>query len=206
MNQELTIGKERTVKSTLKSIMVVFAMAMLAIGVMAEDQPAGQGAPEGMPQMGPPAEMKQIAGLVGVWDYVMMMKMDMASDTMEKMTGNITYAYILDGAAMSSQYEGDEMMGMKFKGFGIQTYDREMKRWQMTWTDNMSGRTSIYTGQHEADKTTVEGEDMMGGQKMLTRITSFNEKPTTFDWKMESSMDGGKTWIVVGTATFTKRK
>lgn len=190
----------------IRPLLVFVGMAILAVGVMAADKPTGQTAPESMPQMGPPAEMKQIANLVGVWDYVMMMKMDMASDKMEKTTGNMTYAYILDGAAMSALYDGDEMMGMKYKGLGIQTYDREMKRWQMTWTDNMSGRTSMYTGQHEGDKTTVEGEDMMAGQKMLSRITTFNEKPTSFDWKMESSMDGGKNWMVVGTATFTKRK
>jgi len=47
---------------------------------------------------------------------------------------------------------------------------------------------------------------MMGGQKWLSRITTFNEKPESFDWKMESSMDAGKTWMTVGTATYTKRK
>lgn len=193
-------------KSRITRLLMIAAVAMMAVGVIAEDKPAGEAAPQGMPPMGPPEEMKGIAHLVGVWDYVMMMKMDMASDKMEKTTGNVTYAYILDGAAMSAQYDGDEMMGMKFKGFGLQTYDREVKQWQMTWTDNMSGRTSIYTGQREGDKTIVEGEDMYAGQKWLSRITTFNEKPETFEWRMESSMDTGKTWMTVGTANFTKRK
>ena len=193
-------------KSKITLLMAIAIIAMMVVGVVAEEKPAGQGAPQGMPEMGPPAEMKQFANLVGTWDYVMMMKMDMASDSMTKMGGNVTYAYVLDGAAMTGSYDGDEMMGMKFRGFSIQTYDREMKRWQMTWTDNMSARTSIYTGQHEGDKTVVEGEDMMGGQKWLSRITTFNEKPESFDWKMESSMDAGKTWMTVGTATYTKRK
>ena len=101
---------------------------------------------------------------------------------------------------------GGMPMGIDFKGFSIQTYDREMKRWQMTWTDNMSARISLYTGQHAGDSTVLEGEDTMGGQTWLSRITSFNEKPTSFDWRMESSEDGGKSWMVVATATYTKRK
>jgi hypothetical protein len=186
--------------------MVLIAMAVVAGSALAADQPTGQGAPEGMPPMGPPEEMKQIANLVGVWDYVMMMKMDMASEKMEKTTGNVTYAYILDGAAMSSQYDGDEMMGMKFKGFGIQTYDRETKQWQMTWTDNLAARTSIYTGQQAGDSTVLQGEDKMGGQTWWSRMIAFNQKAESYEWRMESSMDGGKTFMVVATATFTKRK
>jgi len=139
-------------KSRITLLMAIAIIAMM-VGACGREKPAGQGAPQGMPEMGPPAEMKQFANLVGTWDYVMMMKMDMASDSMTKMGGNVTYAYVLDGAAMTGSYDGDEMMGMKFRGFSIQTYDREMKRWQMTWTDNMSARTSIYTGQHEGDKT-----------------------------------------------------
>ncbi|PWB72175.1 hypothetical protein C3F09_06955 [candidate division GN15 bacterium] len=193
-------------KTLLKPFLTLAAIIILAAGVGAADQAAGEAVPQGMPPMGPPEEMKQLANLVGVWDYVMMMRMDPASEKMEKTTGIMTNAYILDGAAMSLQYEGDTINGMKYKGLGIETYDREMKCWQMTWTDNMSGRTSMYTGRREGDKTTMEGEDMMGGQKMLTRITTFNEKPTTFDSKMESSMDGGKTWAVMFTAAYTKRK
>lgn len=192
--------------STAKTILMLGAIVLTAFGLAVAQEPTGQGAPEGMPPMGPPEEMKQIANLVGVWDYEMMMKMDMASDKMEKSTGSVTYEYILEGAAMISHFDGAEMMGIDFKGFSIQTYDREMKRWQMTWTDNMSARISLYTGQHAGDSTVLEGEDTMGGQTWLSRITSFNEKPTSFDWRMESSEDGGKNWMVVATATYTKRK
>jgi hypothetical protein len=46
----------------------------------------------------------------------------------------------------------------------------------------------------------------MGGQTWLSRMTAFNQKPESYEWRMESSMDGGKTFMVVATATFTKRK
>ena len=63
--------------STTKTILMLGAIALTAFGLAVAQEPTGQGAPEGMPPMGPPEEMKQIANLVGVWDYEMMMKMDM---------------------------------------------------------------------------------------------------------------------------------
>ena len=62
--------------STTKTILMLGAIALTAFGLAVAQEPTGQGAPEGMPPMGPPEEMKQIANLVGVWDYEMMMKMD----------------------------------------------------------------------------------------------------------------------------------
>jgi hypothetical protein len=196
----------------MKKLLLVTLFALIAIStgaVMAADEKpaAGAGQPAGMPQMGAPAEMKELSGLVGTWDYTMKMKMDMASDQWMETKMTCKCAYMLDGAALSMEHESvDLMMGMKFKGFGIETYDREKKQWQMSWVDNMSGRNSLYAGERTATGATFTGEDLMGGQSYLSRLSIYNQTATSYDWKMEASMDQGKTWITVGTATFTKRK
>lgn len=193
-------------------IVAVLALALVAAVLMvptfaadpkpAAGQPAGQ-----MPPMGPPAEMKGLAGMVGTWNYTMKMKMDPSSDQFQEMKMTCKMAYILDGAALTQEHESVDLMnGMKFKGIGIQTYDRELKQWQMTWTDNMSGRTGIYTGQITGDSAVFTGEDLMMGQKFLSRITMSKMTPTSFDWKMEMSMDQGKTWMVSATSSFAKSK
>lgn len=162
---------------------------------------------EQMPPTGPPPEMKALANLVGNWEYTMKMKMDPSSDQFQDVKMTCKMAYILDGAAMTMEHESvDLMMGMKFKGFGIETYDREKKEWQMTWTDNMTGRTAVSTGQRTDSAATFTGQDVMMGQPYLSRVSMSNCKPTSFDWKMEMSIDQGKTWNVMGTATFTKLK
>lgn len=118
-----------------------------------------------------------------------------------------TYSYICDGAALQCVYAGDPMMpGMPaFSGMMLQAYDRETKMWQATWVDNMAGRISIYTGPSGGETIVLTGEDKMGGQTWLSRMTILNQTPTSYDWKMESSMDGGTTWVTSGTATYTKR-
>ncbi|MEW6051501.1 MAG: DUF1579 family protein [Candidatus Zixiibacteriota bacterium] len=197
-----------------KSLMIVALMAMaclMALPALAEEPAKPSGEQMQMPPMGPPEEMKQLAFLEGTWDVVsnFNISMDPTKEQWQESKATAVYSYIVDGAAMQCVYDGgaDMMPGMPpFKGFMLQAYNRETKKWQATWVDNMSGSISLYTGTHDAGKSVLEGEDMMGGQKWWTRMTSYDETPGAFKWKMEMSMDGGKTFVTSGTATYTKRK
>jgi hypothetical protein len=185
---------------------MVVCCAALIIAADEKATPAGQ-PPAGMPPMGPPPEMKELAPLVGDWTCTMKMKMDPSSDQWMDTKMTCKWAYVLDGAAITMETVSlDPMMGMTFKGFGIETYDREKKQWQMTWTDNMGARTSMYTGTRTAAGMTMTGEETMGGMTSLSRISTSNMTATSYDWKMEMSLDQGKTWMAVGTATYTKAK
>lgn len=192
---------------TMKMLLGCMAILMMAAVVMAAD-PA---APAGMPEMGAPAEMKKLATLEGTWDVASKFNMSMdasAGPQWVESKAVATYSYTCDGAAMICNYAGDAMMpGMPpFKGFMTQAWDRELKQWQATWIDNMSGRITIYTGTDDGTQMVMTGEDRMMGQAYLSRMTVSNRTPTSYDWKMEASMDNGKTWMEAGTAKYTKRK
>jgi len=116
----------------------------------------------------------------------------------------VTYKHILGGAAILTEFSSI-MMGMPFEGIGIQTWDRENNEWQMTWTDNMGARTGIYTGQVDDGKMVLTGEDKYQGQTMMSRITSYDLSEAKFQWSMENSMDGGKTWVLTGRATYVRK-
>ena len=98
------------------------------------------------------------------------------------------------------------MMDMPFNGVLIQSFDREKNEWQEMWVDNMGARMALYTGTREGDRMVVSTEDVWQGQTFHSRMTTFNETPTSFDWTMEISFDGGQNWGLVGEATYTKRK
>jgi hypothetical protein len=192
----------------LTKLMLAAAMLLMATMAIAEE-PAPPAEGMQMPEMGAPKEMKDLAFLEGAWDVAAKFNMSMDGKTEQWMDSKAvaTYSYILDGAAMQCTYNGDPMMpGMPaFKGFMLQMYDRETKQWQAVWTDNMGARAAIYTGAHTEGQTVLQGEDKMGGMTMQSRVSTFNQTPTKFDWKMEMSMDGGKTWAVNGTAVYTKK-
>ena len=196
----------RTVTCVLCLLLIGFAVGAAADdSTKAESMPGHEGMGE-VPPMGAPPEMKELAFLEGDWTVAGKMKMEPTQTDWTDYTGSCTYKYIAEGAAMYSTYvAGEPMMGMMFVGIGIQTYDRERKEWQHNWLDNMSGRQVMYIGTQEENGTVFTGSDLWGGQTMHSRVTTWDETPTSFEWKMEHSMDGGENWWKSMVATYTKK-
>ena len=155
--------------------------------------------------MSAPEQMKQVEFLEGIWDVDMKIKMDENSDDWTETKGTATYNMDTDGCAINMIYKSD-FMGQEYIGRMIQCFDSETGRWQSVWLDNMSARISLYTGEKGTNKTIFTGEDIYKGQKFLSRISTSNETPESFDWEMEHSTDGGKTFMTSGKAHYTKRQ
>lgn len=190
-------------KTRLSSVLLLAALLLFAVAVVAQEEPSTDQA--GMPPMGPPEQMKEVADMVGTWDVATKMKMDPSQTEWMEAPATATFSYILDGAALRMDYSMD-MMGMPFTGMSITTYDREKGHWQEVWVDNMGGRLTMMTGQIEGDKRVMSGVDMWQGEEYLNRQTSVMTGEGTFEWTMESSKDGGKTWFTSMTGVYTKRK
>ena len=188
----------------MKSLRIVLAALAVCLSLTAIAT-AEEKTESAMPEMGAPKEIKELSWLVGTWDVIMKTKWDPNATDWAEEKGTATYSYAVDSSAIMMHYQG-MTMGMPFKGLMVQTYDRETKMWQSSWVDNFGARQVLYTGNRANGKTVLTGEDMMQGQKMTTRIMTFNESPTKFEWSMEGSIDGGKTFMTSATAVYTKRK
>jgi hypothetical protein len=180
-------------------MMSAFLGAMLVPGLA-----LAQGEEHAMPEMGPPKQMKELTVMNGVYDVEMKYKMDPTAADWTTTNGLATVKMVLDGAAQQMDWQG-EMMGQKFTGMGLTTYDREAKAWQNTWVDSMSGRITMASGEMADGKMVFSGANMMQGMKIHTKQTSYNITEKGFDWKYEMSMDGGETYMTAMTATYTKR-
>lgn len=185
--------------SRLMLVVAALCLTLMAIAIAQEKTESAT------PEMGAPKEIKELSWLVGTWDVVMKTKWDPTATDWAEEKGTATYSYAVDSSAIMMHYLG-MTMGMPFKGLMVQAFDRETKMWQSSWVDNFSARLVLYTGTRANGKTVLTGEDLMQGQNMTTRMTTFNETPTKFEWSMESSMDGGKTFMTAATAVYTKRK
>ncbi len=159
----------------------------------------------GMPQMGATDEIKALSWLVGEWDVASEFRMDPKQDWM-KSTATAVYKYSVDGCVLEMDYTSD-IMGMKYFGKLIETYDRKNKQYQAVWIDNMAARMSYTTGNKVADSTILSGiEKMPDGSEVISRVITYNETKTSFDWQIDMSNDGGKTFWTNGRAKYTKKK
>jgi hypothetical protein len=186
-----------------RTAMILVGLLILSVQAFAADTTLTL--TQGMPQMGPPAEMKQVDYLIGTWDYSMKMKMTPEDTSWMESKGTDKYESVCGGAALFFT-NTDDMAGMPFVAVGLMCYDSDSKKWQMTWTDNMSAKISLYTGNRTADGSVFEGTELMNGVVFLYRMTVSKQTPTSFDWKGEMSSDNGKTWMTWCMAKYTKRK
>jgi hypothetical protein len=173
-------------------------VSMAAGPLMAQDE-----AREDMPPMGPPPEIQAAAFLVGTWDVASQMRMDPDS-AFTAFSGVAEYSYIAGGAAIQMVFS-TEMMGTPFHGVGQTAFNRDTGEWTESWIDNMGGYMSVYRGKMVDGKKVLVGQDHMMGQIWETRITTSDMTPTSFKWQLEHSRDGGKTWGVYMTSTYSKR-
>ena len=191
----------------LFALTAIFGALVLALSLAFAEQNEGEGVPEGMPEgmpSGPPEEMKVVAELVGTWDAAVEMRMDPTAEFMS-VNGVSEYSLLCGGAVLQDKYTS-EMDGKPFEGLGHTSYNPGTGEWMDTWVDNMGGHMSVYVGKEQKDGTVVqEGKDYMMGQEWLTRITRWPIKDGKFNWQLEHSTDGGKSWAVYMKMSYTKR-
>ncbi|MFZ5980391.1 MAG: DUF1579 family protein [Candidatus Zixiibacteriota bacterium] len=189
----------------MKRMLFFLLVVLFAVPVMS--QTADETAPPAeseAPPMGPPPEIQELSGLIGTWDVAMKFRWAPTDTIWEESKGTCVFSYAADGAVLMMVFES-EMQGTPFVGLSLQCFDRETNKWQSVWTDNMGARISFYTGDKAADKIVMTGEELYQGVKSIGRLTTYNLTETSFDWLMETSYDGGKTYAVMGSARYTKQ-
>jgi len=197
----------------MKSLMIVLTAVALCLGTGASSfadhhqtgqSQEGQGQGEaGMPPMGPPVEMKELEALNGEYEVEFFFKMDPTSEEWIETQATAAVSMVAGGGAQQMLFDG-QMMGMPFSGIGLTSYDRETKKWQMTWVDSMGARISMYSGDFKDGKMVVMGKDMGQGMTYHSRLTTYNMTEKGFDWKYEMSMDG-TNYVEGAKATYTKK-
>ena len=154
-------------------------------------------------EMGAPAEMKNVASLVGTWEGTMEYRMDPSSEWLSSDVKMVVET-ILNGCAQRTHFSG-MMMGQQFNGESTLTYDRNSKKYQSSWVDSMSANQVYSTGEYKDGKLVMQGKNAMGAMVFLMRDTTHVVDENVVNWQMEMSMDDGANWFVGMKATY-KRK
>lgn len=177
-----------------------------AVILCAPPAPAAQEAETSITSfLSPPEEMKQIAGLEGVWDVALEYRTSSTAEEWTATHGLTVIKNVLDGTVQQMDYNG-EIRGMKFTGIGFTTYDRD-RGWQYSWVDNLAPCISLYTGEMKDGRLVFTGIDKCRKTSLYTyhvRQTTFNITQDRFEWLKEESVDG-ENWLLVKRAVYTRR-
>ena len=185
---------------------LLVAMLVMAVLISFPWTPAVAGGEQGqqMPPMGAPAQMEDIGYLQGEWTVDMHLKMSPQADwTPAK--GEATVTVELDGCVQRMDFSS-EMMGMPFKGIGLDTFNRETGKYESYWIDSMSAHMSKMTGGFEDGKMVLIGEDTNMGRSQMMKSVTEKVSDDEVNFIMSISMDQGKTWFTNMKMIYHRKK
>jgi len=165
---------------------------------------ASEGQEGQMPPMGAPPQMKEIAFMQGEWTVDTQFRMGPEADWVAA-KGEATVRAELDGCLQRMELSS-EVMGMPFKGVGIDTFNRETGKYESYWIDTMSAHLSKMTGGFEDGKMVFLGEDTMMGQTQWMKSVSDKISDDEVSFEMSISMDEGKTWFTNMKMIYHRKK
>jgi hypothetical protein len=124
---------------------------------------------------------------------------------LERYSGEVTFAWIIDGRAMQDVWIGYPRQGATEErsiGTSLRFFDQKSRVWRVVWVAPDTGAVTTVEGGAVGNRIVLNGENADGS----LRRWSFNDIQTnSFVWRGESSVDGGKTWRITAEYRMTRR-
>ena len=151
----------------------------------------------------PTPEHKRLGYFVGKWTVEGEMKPSPMGPG-GKISSTDNCEWFEGGFAVICRSEGKTPMGPS-KSIGILGYSAEEKVYTYYGVDNsMMSMTSVPRGTLQGDTWTYTDENMMGGQKIKSRVTIKELSPTAYTFTMEVQGPDGK-WMPMMESKSTKK-
>jgi hypothetical protein len=174
---------------------ILATAGLLAAAAAAQAQEKKPEAPK------PAAEVKNLDFFAGNWTTEGEMKPG-PWGAGGKVQAESQCSWMQGGFFLVCKENGDGPMG-SMHGLGVMGYDGASKSY--TWNGfNSMGENEHATGSREGKKWTYSNESSMNGQTIHGRYTMTETSPTSYDFTMETSMDG-KTWTSMMQGKVTKK-
>jgi len=145
-----------------------------------------------------PVELDAYAPLVGEW-AITTETLQQDGTWADSPGAQWNFYFILEGHAIQDDWishappTGDPPI--YGRGTNIRIYDTEEDRWEMAWIASRTRSLSTYTAQNGPDGSIVMRD--LFGVAQPSRITFYDIREDSFEWKLEFTQDEGETWFEV---------
>lgn len=150
------------------------------------------------------SELDQIAFLEGNWDVVSRQRVNFAEDRWDESRAHATWTPILAGCAFQEHWSGI-VDGQPLQWIQILAYDHREETWQQVMIDWAHGNLIMAEGHYDEGKLTFTVPHMRRGKLLIDRTTIEAASADRVEWTMETSQDGGQTWITFWTLRYSRQ-
>jgi len=87
----------------------------------------------------------------------------------------------------------------------VSTLNARTGKWQQTWVDNQ-GSYLDFIGEFKDSRMVLQRRATINGKEVLQRMVWYDIIKDRLQWNWERSEDDGKTWTVVWSIKYLRRK
>jgi hypothetical protein len=147
--------------------------------------------------------LEQIAFLEGEWEIVSRQRVSFSEDRWEESRAHATWAPRLGGCALEEHWSGT-LDGQPMQWIQILAYDHREETWEQVMIDWAHGNVTTAEGYIEEGKLIFNVPQMRRGRLLIDRTTVEAVDAGRVLWTIETSLDGGVTWVTFWTLSYSK--
>lgn len=140
----------------------------------------------------------------GEWEVVSEKRPSFDKDEWEESKAVASWVPILDGCALQEQWSGI-LDGKPLEWMRILAYDHRDQKWEFAMVDWAHGNLITSEGYYEERGLTFATPHMRRGRLLIDRITVEELSDSRVNWIVETSLDGGKTWVAFWRMRYVRK-
>lgn len=149
-------------------------------------------------------ELERVAFLEGDWDVVSRQRVDFTADRWEEARAQATWTPILGGCVLQERWSG-VLGGAPLEWIQLLAYDHREDTWELVMIDSVHGNVLRSEGHFDEDRLVFHVTHMRQGRLLIDRTTIAALATDRVDWKLETSLDGGRTWVTHWTMRYSRQ-
>lgn len=150
------------------------------------------------------AELEQIAFLEGNWDVRSRRRVRSTEERWQEASAQATWTPILAGCALQEHWSGT-VDGKPLEWIQLIAYDHRGEQWQQVQLDWAHGNVITSEGHVNEDRLIFSVPHMRKGKLLIDRTTIAPAGTDHIEWTVETSHDGGRTWVTFWKMIYTRR-
>lgn len=149
-------------------------------------------------------ELERVDFLEGDWDVVSRRRVDFTADRWEEAKAQATWTPILGGCVLQERWSG-VLGGAPLEWIQLLAYDHREDTWELVMIDSAHGNVLRSEGHFDEDRLVFHVPHMRQGRLLIDRTTIEALGTDRVDWKLETSLDGGRTWVTHWTMRYSRQ-
>jgi len=150
-------------------------------------------------------EARQFDFWVGTWELIGRTRAQPGSTRWQETRSTNTITSTMDGCVTREAFEN--VAPQRWTGMSVSVWSPRSHAWQQTWVDSQGSYIALTGGWHDGRMVLATAPRLLPtGDTIVNRMVFHDIARDSLVWDWEASRDAGRTWELMWSITYRRRK